>query len=63
MHSNVNFLWISRPLCLSSTLGTHSMSMTLDSFCSLFSSKSPCLIVCWYWAFFVSGLHYMSAPN
>jgi len=31
------------------------MLMTRESFCTRLSSKSPCLIVAWYCAFFVSG--------
>ena len=31
------------------------MSMTLPSFCTLFSSTSPFLMVCWYSVFLVSG--------
>lgn len=42
--------------------GRHSMSMTLDSFCKRFNKRSPDLIVCWYCAFFVSGLQQQS-PN
>lgn len=34
----------------------HSMSITLDSFCRRFSSRSPCLMACWYKAFLASGL-------
>ncbi|TNN24226.1 hypothetical protein EYF80_065651 [Liparis tanakae] len=32
------------------------MLMTLDSFCTRFSSRSPFLIVSWYCQFLLSGL-------
>lgn len=42
--------------CFTVNRSDYSTSATFASFCSLFSTRSPCLIACWYCWFFRSSL-------